>query len=241
VKDLVPAFSVGVVALLVASGCVSQPTSSVAPPLPPVTSTTVSPATRRILAARSATLRIRSQSSCEGVGVGSSFVISNDRLVTARHVVAGASNLEVETWDGETVSTLSSRQATWADLAVVKLSINRTPLSLAAADPTVGSRVYAYGYPSAHQLTVTSGRVLGYTENVELGNLGRIMRFSAHIEPGNSGGPLVDSLGRVIGVVYAIETATHDGLAVPVSTLRETLTDSHGLEDVQPCSGFFQS
>jgi S1-C subfamily serine protease len=100
--------------------------------------------------------------------------------------------------------------------------------------------VTAYGYPSAHQLTMTSGRVLGYSKDVQLGNLGRVMKFSAHIEPGNSGGPLVDTTGRVVGVVYATEIATGDGLAVPVSTLKDTLSDPHGLKDVQPCSGFFE-
>ena len=179
--------------ILIGAGCVAKPSQPDAAPVESAATTTTAGSTRRLLMARSTTFRIRSQSACEGVGVGSSFLISGHRLVTARHVVVGASDLEIEGWDGTTVQKVRNRQATWADLAVVDVRTERPVLDLALADPSKGNAVYAYGYPSGHQLTVSSGRVLGYTKDVELGNLGRIMQFSAHIEPGNSGGPLVDA------------------------------------------------
>ena len=63
---------------------------------------------------------------------------------------------------------------------------------------------------------------------------GQVLRLSARVEHGNSGGPVLDRYGKVVGVVYAIEVATGFGLAIPVDTLR-SLARTGGFEAVPPC------
>jgi S1-C subfamily serine protease len=60
------------------------------------------------------------------------------------------------------------------------------------------------------------------------------MRITTNVEPGNSGGSLLDNQGRVVGIVYAIEVATGYGLAIPLDTLR-TLVQAGGFQSVPPC------
>ena len=60
------------------------------------------------------------------------------------------------------------------------------------------------------------------------------MRLTANVQPGNSGGPVLNRRGRVIGIVYAIEIATGYGLAIPPDTLR-TLTSAGGFQNVPAC------
>ena len=64
-----------------------------------------------------------------------------------------------------------------------------------------------------------------------------VLRINARVEHGNSGGPLLDASGRIVGVVYAIERATDYGLAIPVSSLKRLLDDhTHLSTSPQPCS-----
>jgi S1-C subfamily serine protease len=187
-------------------------------------------------------VRIRDVSDCEGVGVGSGFLISGQRIVTARHVVAGTREQTVERWDGSTLNANVVGQASLVDLAVLHASsAPDAPLTLAASNPPVNAIVRAIGFPEGKEMKITSGRVLGYVTNAQLGTLGNIMRISTPIKPGNSGGPLINAKGQVVGVVYAIETATKDGLAIPVATLHELLDDPRGLQPIQPCTGFFSN
>ncbi|MCB1233346.1 MAG: hypothetical protein KDN19_24090, partial [Verrucomicrobiae bacterium] len=63
---------------------------------------------------------------------------------------------------------------------------------------------------------------------------GSILRIRAGVVPGNSGGPLLDRAGRVVGVVYALEVATGLGLAIPNDTLEELLAAA-GTTDIPAC------
>lgn len=184
-----------------------------------------------------AVVRIRSVS-CEGVATGSGFLVDGGTMViTARHVVEGASEVEVETWDGQNLDIGTVRQGHLVDLGVVSLRshANEPSLNLASDGPTANSPVFAVGYPEGNKLSTVDGSVLGYFNDIRYGNLGRIMRFSAAIKPGNSGGPLTSADGLVVGVVYAIDTQTNDALAVPVDSVRRLLAGEFDLTDVEPC------
>lgn len=90
------------------------------------------------------------------------------------------------------------------------------------------------GYPLAGKLTLSQGTVIDRVDGRPFGIPGQVLRLSARVEHGNSGGPVLDRYGKVVGVVYAIEVATGFGLAIPVDTLR-SLARTGGFEAVPPC------
>jgi S1-C subfamily serine protease len=191
---------------------------------------------------RTYTVRIRS-TTCEGLGVGSGFLVDDRTIVTNRHVVEGAEVLEVETSEGDTLSVDVASQGLLADLAVVRLDepmdealgTRIPPAELAEANPKPGDPVTAVGYPGGGPLTVTEGSVIDFKADPRLGNLSKVIRSDVEIHPGNSGGPAIGADDRVIGVVYAIEVDSERSLLVPVETLRRVLDDTDGLEPVEPC------
>lgn len=144
---------------------------------------------------------------------GSGFVVSTDGyIVTNHHVVDGANEMEVDLIrDGNVVSyqcevILKDEKS---DLAVIKIkdesfkNFKSIPYSIQTKLEEVGTNVYALGYPFAMS---TLGNELKYTEgsiNARTGMDGNILAYqvSAPVQPGNSGGPLLDYDGNVIGVI----------------------------------------
>jgi S1-C subfamily serine protease len=173
---------------------------------------------------------------CGGVSTGSGFAVSEDVLVTNRHVVAGADTLQVSTYDGQDLLVETAGAAVVADLAIVRTrSELPAAVTLAEADPSVGDKIEVVGFPGGGQLTSSPGTVLGFDEDPLAANAGQVIVTDAPARPGSSGSPMYDVSGQVVGVVYA---ATEDGshsLAVPVSTVRRLLEDPDAARDVPPC------
>ena len=188
--------------------------------------------------ARESVLRIRAVGAC-GVAIGSGFVVDGRHLVTNRHVVAGASRLQVETWDGRRVAVGDAHQAVDTDLGVIDLPARSArrlePLALAAEPTPVGARLTALGYAMAGPAVSTQGQFLDRPRGRRFEEPARVMRMSASVRPGNSGGPLLNADGEVVGVVFAYETATLNSLAIPRDRLEDVLADLDGLEPVVPC------
>lgn len=160
------------------------------------------------------------------LALGSAWVAHSDRsgsdLVTNFHVVAEAWNAGRETvtvrrGDMTTPGTIV-RVDRGDDLAIVHVSDRWAALVAAAQRPKVGATVMAVGSPLGLSGTVTIGIVSGY-RSLEGSDY---VQFSAPISPGNSGGPVVDSGGRVVAVASA--KIVGDGvealsLAIPVQTV----------------------
>jgi S1-C subfamily serine protease len=161
-------------------------------------------------------------------GAGTGFVIAADGvIVTNNHVVAAASDIEVAFSDGRTLAAEVVGRDAPADLAVLKVDATGLPVvELGDSDPVqVGDEVIAIGNALALEggLTVTQGIISGPPREIgtEIGTvLESVLQTDAAINRGNSGGPLVDAAGRVIGINTAIANpafAQNVGFAIPIS------------------------
>jgi S1-C subfamily serine protease len=173
---------------------------------------------------------------CGGVSTGSGFALSDDVLVTNRHVVAGADTLQVSTYDGQDLLVEAAGAAVVADLAIVHTrSQLPAAVTLADADPSVGDPIEVIGFPGGGQLTSSTGTVLSIDEDPLEANAGEVIVTNAAAEPGSSGSPMYDASGQLVGVVYAAAEDGSRSLAVPVSTLRRLLDEPDATDDVPPC------
>jgi len=169
--------------------------------------------------------------------LGSGFVIDKDgHIVTNYHVVRGASRIEVSFSNQDTVKAKVVGTDPSTDLALLEVKADAkalTPLTLANSDAVqVGDPVVAIGNPFGLERTVTAGIVSALQREVRAPNnyaIDHVIQTDAPINSGNSGGPLIDAQGRVIGVNSQIETANGGGgnvgigFAVPSNTVESVI------------------
>src|SRR5699024_1778068 len=140
---------------------------------------------------------------CEGAGAGSGFLVDSQRLVTAAHVVTGASAIKVELDDARVTATIEGIDKA-VDLAVLRLSepSDGHVFELAEDESQPGEKVAAIGYPFGQPKSLTEGTVSGTDRKIrtESGTLTDLVQTDTAINPGNSGGPLVNLDGDVVGV-----------------------------------------
>jgi putative serine protease PepD len=176
--------------------------------------------------------------------IGSGFVVSQDGyIVTNDHVVEGANGAMSVTFnDGSTATAGLVGRDPESDVAVIKVSkSNLTPVQIGNSDTIqVGDPVLAFGSPLALENTVTAGIVSALDRGIKAGDSGSTVRYYAAIQTdaavnqGNSGGPLVDAAGKVIGMNSVIRsigsTDTEAGniglaFAIPINQAKRIATD----------------
>ena len=171
-----------------------------------------------------------------GQGGSGFFVDRQGHILTNYHVVEGAQRIQVRTWQGELVRAelIGSDQAN--DLAVIRVNAAEATIALLDfSDPSavrVGDSVAAIGAPHGYNHSLSTGIVSGLGRRVSpiLPN-GRthygIIQTDAALNPGNSGGVLVDAAGALLGVPFRIESPirafTGVALAIPVDTIQRVL------------------
>lgn len=173
-------------------------------------------------------------------GLGSGVIIDEEGFIlTNYHVVSGADNLEVTLADGSTVpGTLVGRDP-GNDLAVILIDPPAGGLTAAPLGDSnelgVGDPVFAIGNPFGLEATFTEGIVsaLGRTYSPDSGTrpLRNMIQTDAAVNPGNSGGPLLNCYGEVIGINTLLENPTGESVnvgvafAVSINTARQFLPD----------------
>lgn len=161
----------------------------------------------------------------ESSGLGSGVVMSTDGYVmTNAHVLEDASRFFVQLDDRRRYEATLIGTDKISDLALLKISApSLIPAEWGDSEHAeVGSIVWAVGSPYGFQQTVTSGILSGKDRPGEgLSGKQNLLQTDAAVNPGNSGGPLVDSQGRVIGINTSIFGETFQGIsfAVPSSTV----------------------
>jgi S1-C subfamily serine protease len=176
---------------------------------------------------RPAVVNLRAGRSRDG-GSGSGVLFTPDGfLLTNAHVVRSFERLRIRLHDGREVEGRVIGADPWTDLAVVQAEAQSLPFAQ-LGDSTqlrVGQLVVAIGSPFGFESTVTAGVIsaLGRTLRTLTGHLvDNVIQTDAALNPGNSGGPLVDSRGRVIGINTAI-IAPAQGIcfAIPSNMARD--------------------
>jgi len=135
------------------------------------------------------------------VSQGTGFIISDDGyLVTNAHVLVGASEVESVNYEQEKISTDFIGYNGELDIALLKIKGNNNYLELEDSDNIqVGEKVIAIGNPLGLQFSVSEGIVSGVHRTSE-GLEGKYIQTDAALNPGNSGGPLINKKGKVIGI-----------------------------------------
>lgn len=155
-------------------------------------------------------------------GQGSGFIVKSDGvMITNSHVVSG-SELMVRLWDGSSFPAKLEARSPRRDLAVLSIpTLNLTPVTLANSDELrVGELVMAVGNPLGFTGAVTTGVVHAVGRRPGLGP-NKWVQADVHLAPGNSGGPLVDARGNVVGVNTLVVGGL--GLAVPSNAVARLL------------------
>lgn len=139
-------------------------------------------------------------------GTGTGFLFSSDGyLFTNSHVVKKAAHLRTVLYDGSIHNAILIGEDQYTDLAILKIdAVDYTPAKLGDSDIlSIGQLAIAIGNPLGFQHTVTAGVIsaLGRTLSSEMGiNMDSMIQTDASLNPGNSGGPLINADGEVIGV-----------------------------------------
>jgi S1-C subfamily serine protease len=175
-----------------------------------------------------------------GTASGSGIVVDDQgTILTNNHVVADATNLEVTFSDGTTASAQVVGTDPGSDLAVIRADVSGeklTPAPLGDSDAIrVGDPVLAIGQPFELEGTLTQGIVSAtgrtYSEGQSTRPIRNMIQTDAAVNPGNSGGPLIDCQGEVIGINTALDNPTGQDVnvgiafAVPINTAKRSLSD----------------
>ncbi|MFI9508207.1 MarP family serine protease [Nocardia sp. NPDC052566] len=169
---------------------------------------------------------------CERRLAGTGFVLAPQRVLTNAHVVEGATEVSVDTPDGPRAATVAVFDPS-IDIAVLHVPGLTAPAVTVAPQPLdPGADAIVVGYPEGGRYTAAAARVRSrdvrpVPDIYRSTTVSRqLYAVSAPIRSGNSGGPLIDTQGRVLGVVFGVDPDNaHIGYAMNLSEVLDRLAD----------------
>lgn len=192
---------------------------------------------------RSSASVVRITGTACGVGImGSGWVVAPNTIVTNAHVVAGQDDTQVESNDGQFVDATPIAYNPRNDISVLAAPVDLPALPMLAS-AAEGTSAAVIGYPNDGPLTITPARA-GLTRDVVgedaygSGPFERqMLTLRGQVRRGNSGGPMVDRRGRVLGTVFASTTeGPPGGLAIPNEVVRRVISGARGEVGTGPCA-----
>lgn|SRR3989338_4347102 len=159
--------------------------------------------------------------------LGSGFIVdTRGYVVTNYHVIVGARQIAVATHDRRLISATLIGTDTFRDLALLKIDESYPALPLGNSDKLqVGNKVIAIGNPLGLSFTVTEGIISGLNREGPNG-LEEYIQTDVSLNPGNSGGPLIDTNGHVIGVNnFKVGDAESLGFALESAALKNAVLE----------------
>lgn len=182
-----------------------------------------------------------------GESQGAGVVVNADgRILTSAHVIAGADRIIVETFEGRRYKAAALMSDEALDLALVRAEpsgVEWSPVDVGAVEAVpVGSKVFVIGHPAGLGWTVTQGIVSGLRRAGEVSGGGgeELIQTDAAISPGNSGGPLLDEHGHMMGIVRSKRVGPgieNLSFAVPMSVVSRFLERANRQSAASEASG----
>ena len=165
--------------------------------------------------------------------IGSGFIIDKDgRILTSYHIIQDYNVLYVSLFDGSVLEAHVLGIDEFADIALLQVDPSQVPAVVEPAAPgdsdllEPGDWVMVVGNPLGLNYTVTSGIVSGVGRQIDVTLLDDLIQIDAALDGGNSGGPVFNALGQVIGIAEAnIFLAQNKGFAVPINMAISVLPD----------------
>ena len=149
---------------------------------------------------------------------GTGFFVGEGFVVTNAHVVEGCDDPRVVCGSDEPVRAHVLARDARNDLALLKVNVAAEHVAVLRADVKVGEEIAAFGYPLQGMLSTGGNFTLGNVSALSgMQNDSRHVQITAPVQPGNSGGPVVDRAGNVVGVVVAVLMAHARGAAQNVN------------------------
>jgi S1-C subfamily serine protease len=174
----------------------------------------------------------------EAEGTGSGAILDRDgHVITNYHVIDGADQIEIALASNKSYPAVFVGGDKEQDIAVLKMdapAAELTPITLGSSDHLrVGQRVYVLGNPFGWDGTLTTGIVSSLNRDLPSRVPGRLMQAliqtDAAMNPGNSGGPLLNTSGQMIGMCVAIATRTGQnagvGFAIPIDRIKSIVPE----------------
>ena len=169
------------------------------------------------------------------ISTGTGFLVE-EGVVTNQHVVEDAALIELTNDQGKQIEVRSWQVSRKIDLALLQISAHSLPeLELLTKNPTPGALVANIGHPLGEELSIRDGRIFEVVDGEEYDTEGELLAMTSEALSGDSGGPVISTDGKVVGVTTYLLYKRNLSMAIPVEALNGFLDARLDLGVTRPC------